>query len=74
MFREDAKHSFAFYFLLERDGRGQAPAGLPTAIGSFVKVEIRADVPAYPAWAVPAAAYFRRTGEGWALVGFERLP
>ena len=56
------------------EGRGQAPAGLPTATGAFVKVEISANVPAHPAWSAPAAAYFRRTGEGWLLVGFERMP
>jgi len=55
-------------------GRGQAPAALPTATGAFVKVEISADVPDYRSWAAPAAAYFRRTTDGWALVGFERMP
>jgi len=55
------------------DGRGQAPSGLPTTAGAFVKVEISADVPTHKSWATPAAAYFRRTADGWALVGFERL-
>jgi hypothetical protein len=26
------------------------------------------------AWETPVHAYFRRTGTGWTLVGFERLP
>ncbi len=55
-------------------GRGQAPAGLPTTAGAFVKVEISADIPAHRSWATPASAYFRRTADGWVLVGFERMP
>lgn len=53
--------------------RASAPAGLPTAAGAFVRVDISA-VDADPSWAKPAHAYFRRTGSGWRLVGFERLP
>jgi hypothetical protein len=51
-----------------------APAGLPTAAGSFVAVDIAADIEAYPTWKQPVRAYFRRDGGGWKLVGFERLP
>jgi hypothetical protein len=55
-------------------GRSQAPPGLPTASGAYVKVQISADVPAYKSWSTPVDAYFRRTADGWKLVGFERLP
>jgi hypothetical protein len=51
-----------------------APAGLPTADGSFVRVEIRAVNPPHPSWTVPVQAYFRRNAGAWKLVGFERLP
>ena len=51
----------------------KAPASLPTANGAFVRVEIRAVNPPHPSWAVPVHAWFSRSGEGWKLVGFERL-
>jgi len=51
-----------------------APAGLPTAAGAFVRADINAVNPPHPSWAVPVHAYFQRTGSGWKLVGFERLP
>ena len=28
----------------------------------------------HPSWTTPVQAYFQRTGTGWKLVGFERLP
>jgi hypothetical protein len=52
----------------------QAPAGLPTAAGSYIEVDIAADVQAHPSWKEPIKTYFRRTGQGWQLVGLERLP
>jgi hypothetical protein len=52
----------------------QAPAGLPATPGSFLAVDIAADSAAYPAWKEPVRTYFRRTGDGWKLVGLERLP
>jgi hypothetical protein len=52
----------------------EAPAGLPTASGSFVAVDIAADIEAYPTWKQPVRAYFRRDGGGWKLVGLERQP
>ena len=55
-----------------REG-GTAPSGLPTADGSFVRVDIKALDAANPSWAAPVRAFFRRTGPGWKLVGFERL-
>ena len=55
------------------EGRTQAPAGIPTGAGSFVKVSIRS-VDAAPApWAVPVDVYFRRDGGAWTMVGVERL-
>ena len=52
----------------------EAPRGLPTASGSFVAVDISADSEAHPTWRRPIRTYFRRGGEGWTLVGLERLP
>ena len=54
-------------------GQSQAPVALPVAAGSYIKVEIRAVQPVNPAWGVPVAAYFRRSG-GWKLVGLDRIP
>ena len=51
-----------------------APSGLPTAAGSFVRVQIKAVDAPHPSWSVPVQAYFTRDGSGWKLVGFERLP
>ena len=51
-----------------------APAGLPTATGAMVAVDIAVDSDAYPAWKKPARAYFRRANAGWMLIGFERMP
>ncbi len=55
-------------------GPSQPPSGLPSAEGAFVRVDIRAVDPPHPSWAIPVHAYFQRTGQGWKLVGFERLP
>ena len=51
-----------------------APPGLPTAAGSYVRVDLAADHPGFPTWKQPVVAYFVRQGGGWKLVGFERLP
>lgn len=51
-----------------------APRLLSPAPGRFVKVEISAVGGADPAWEVPVHAYFRGSGRGWGLVGFERRP
>jgi hypothetical protein len=45
---------------------------LPAA--AFVKVELRAAAGAPEAWTRPVSIYFRRTGNAWELVGFERMP
>ena len=52
----------------------RAPAGLPSATGSFLHVEISAPAAAHASWATPVHAYFKRTANGWVLVGFERQP
>jgi len=52
----------------------QAPAGLPSAAGSFIAVDISADSAAHPTWKTPIRTHFRRTATGWTLVGLERQP
>jgi hypothetical protein len=52
----------------------EAPSGLPTASGSFVAVDISVESEAHPTWRRPIRTHFRRAGEGWTLVGLERLP
>ena len=51
----------------------QAPAGLPSADGTFIKVSVSGVDPAHPAWARAVDVYFKRTATGWTLVGLERL-
>lgn len=55
-------------------GRMAAPAGLPAAMGSFVRIDIEAVNPPHPSWAVPVHVYFKRMPDGWRLVGLERMP
>jgi hypothetical protein len=52
----------------------QAPVPLPAEPGGFVKVDVYAKDPPHPSWKEPVQAYFRRTADGWKLVGLERLP
>jgi hypothetical protein len=49
------------------------PAGLPTAPGSFVAVNISVESAGHPAWRQPIRTHFRRDGARWTLVGLERL-
>jgi hypothetical protein len=51
-----------------------APATLPSAAGSFVRVDISAIDPPHPSWNRPVQVYFRRLALAWQLVGLERLP
>ena len=51
-----------------------APAALPSTNGAFVRVAIRAVDGAHSSWTVPVQAFFTRNGQGWKLVGFDRLP
>ncbi|MBA3231599.1 MAG: hypothetical protein H0T05_02155 [Acidobacteria bacterium] len=50
----------------------EAPPGLPTGAGAYIKVQVRALTPPEPSWAVPVDVYFRRLADGWKLVGLER--
>jgi hypothetical protein len=51
-----------------------APGNLPVAAGSFVQVDISAEGTDHRAWQEPVRLHFRRTGDGWKLVGLQRLP
>jgi hypothetical protein len=51
-----------------------APRDLPTAGGTFVRVDISAEHPDHPSWKQPVRAFFQRHTNGWRLVGFERMP
>jgi hypothetical protein len=51
-----------------------APPNLQAATGTFIAIDISADDPVHASWQQPVRAYFRRTSEGWKLVGFDRLP
>ena len=46
---------------------------IPSA-ARFVRVDIRASGPPHPSWSEPVHAFFRRGGDAWQLVGFERMP
>ena len=60
---------------VKADGeQASAPSGLPTADGTFIRVDIKAVNSPHPSWTVPVHAFFKRSGSGWTLVGFERLP
>ena len=52
----------------------EAPSALPTAADSFVAVDISVDHEGHPAWRRPVRTHFRRTADGWTLVGLTRLP
>jgi hypothetical protein len=54
--------------------RVPVPPGLPASSGSFIRVEIATVDGAHPSWSTPVRAYFRRDGDRWQLVGFERTP
>ena len=55
-------------------GRMSAPFGLPGVVGAFVRVDLSAVDPPHDSWTVPIEVYFRRTADGWKLVGLERMP
>jgi hypothetical protein len=50
------------------------PAALPAGPDAFVRVDVSIEGGPHPSWARPVRAHFRRAGEGWKLVAFERLP
>jgi hypothetical protein len=51
-----------------------APAGWSRAAGAFVEIDIACASATHATWQQPVRTYFRRTGDGWRLVGLERLP
>ena len=52
----------------------EAPGGLPTRPGTYVRVELSAVGSSNATWETPVHAYYLRTAGGWRLVGFERMP
>lgn len=54
--------------------RMMAPAGVPSRPGDYLQVALSAADAPVNAWSVPVHAWFKRTADGWRLVGFERLP
>jgi hypothetical protein len=50
-----------------------APADLPAAVGTYIRVAITAHGGS-EGWNAPAHAFFLRGTAGWKLVGFERVP
>jgi hypothetical protein len=51
-----------------------APGGLPTAAGTFIKIDVSAIDPPHESWKRPVSIYFRQMDGGWKLVGLERMP
>ena len=51
-----------------------APSGIPSAVGAYLEIDIRADSKDHPAWSRPVRTFFRRETAGWKLVGLQRLP
>jgi hypothetical protein len=58
----------------ETSGAGslRAPAGLPSAPGTYIKIEIAATGGSHESWKTPVQVYFSRTSSAWKLVGVER--
>ncbi len=54
--------------------RLSAPPGLPSAAGTYLRIEVAAMDGPHPSWTEPVHAYFSRTGSTWKLVGLERIP
>lgn len=54
--------------------RMEAPRLPPAGVGAFVRIDVSAVDPPHPSWAVPVHLYFKRTVDGWQLVGLERGP
>jgi hypothetical protein len=51
-----------------------APAAVGANAGPYVRVDISATGARIPAWERPVRVYFRRTGNAWTWVGFDRMP
>lgn len=54
--------------------RSTAPPGIWTTTTPYLLLQIAAVGAPDPAWTMPVHAYFRRQGDRWTLVGFERQP
>ena len=54
--------------------RVDAPSSLPSADGTFVRVDVSAVDPPHASWQRPVTIYFVRAGAAWKLIGLERLP
>jgi hypothetical protein len=50
-----------------------APSGLPSNVGSFVQVDVKALGGPNASWEKPVRVTFRRQERGWKLVGLERM-
>jgi hypothetical protein len=51
-----------------------APTELASiAAGGFVEIDLAAESAAHPSWNVPIRTHFKRTADGWKLVGLERM-
>jgi hypothetical protein len=62
--------------ITETSGTGER-IRVPDGLGgpdSFVRVDVAASGGPDPSWGKPVHIYFRRTAQGWKLVGFERMP
>jgi hypothetical protein len=57
-----------------REEKVQAPSGLPSGDGTFLKASIVAVDPPHLAWTKAVDVYFKRAGGSWQLVGVDRLP
>ena len=52
--------------------RAQAPAELMAGNPEYVSATLRGYNPVHPGWQEPIVLYFRRSPDGWTLVGLER--
>jgi hypothetical protein len=53
----------------------RAPSDLASiATGAFVAIDLGAESASHTSWRQPVRIVFRRTADGWKLVGLERLP
>jgi hypothetical protein len=54
------------------DTRLAAPGALPDGPGAMIEVKVSATGAPNPSWEKPVTLHFRRTSEGWRLVGLQR--
>ena len=57
----------------EASGTTLRAPSIPTG-ARFLRLDIRASGPPHPSWSEPVHAFFRRSGDAWQLVGFDRMP